>query len=162
MARIFLSPFINSLVFMTCLVSSTASIGAEAPAWLYVKEVSFQVVEPTKEYEVRIEFPALSALPVESTAFEYGTSYSFSLKRSEPVVIKYFEKGEHTRTAQMVGDLVAPSVLLAKDRAETPHYLEVSDEKIDVRYQIYISADKGPLYVKKAGTNKRIAILSHK
>jgi hypothetical protein len=155
--------FLSVLVLGLFSVTAQATDCGNIPSWLKIREVTFRVVEPTQVYDVKVEFPEISRLKCEAIAFEYGTDYSFTLKRSEPVKLGYSNKGENEtrRTAEVSGYLNAHSVLLAAERQKTPHYLEITDEELGVEYHMYLSKN-GPGYVKRSGKSQRLNVLSFK
>jgi len=135
------------------------------PKWLTrVKEVTFRVVEPTATYDVKVEFPEnISKLRCEAMYFEYGTDYYFQLKRSEPVTLSYFKKGQNlpSRTSEMSEYLNAHSVMLASEREVTPHYFQVTDSELNVEYRIHL-AKNGPAYVKRKWSSQILKVISWK
>jgi len=144
--------------------TAVAAEDKEIPAWLRLKEVTFQVVEPTQIYTVKVEIPDLTELKVSTSPLEYGTDYFFTLKASEPVKISYYKDGEDKAnlSVEMDKTLGAHSVIVARDREQTPHYLEIVDPKVGAEYEIYLSKTKGAAYVKFKGSDKRLKVISSK
>lgn len=142
-------------------------IGAECkdlPKWLEVREVVFQVVDPTEKYSVKVEIPEVAKLECSASELEYGTDYFFTLKRGEPVTISYYKDSEDnvSRSTEMAGTLAIHSVLLGVEREKTPHYLEVKDEELEVVYRIFLAKEKGPAHVERKGNKQKLKILSWK
>ena len=159
----------NSLVCLILVSLSSPTLFARScdglPRWLNLREVRFQVVEPTEVYHVKIQFPVLSGINREESHFEYGTDYYFKLKSSQRPKLEYFKSGANqpSRTTEdSSGYLTAHSVMLAAERALTPHYLEVTDEDLLVNYEVYLSKNRGPSYVKRKGSNQRLKVVGYR
>lgn len=155
--------FLGVITLTFALHSGFAVAGdcGKIPAWLKVTETKFRVVEPTKVFDVKVNFPEVSDLECSASPFEYGTDYYFTLKKSEPVKVSYFEKGgdEVKRSVEMTDFLNAHSVFVAVEREKTPHYLEVTDDELDVTWYIYLSEKDGPAYARKKGADQKYKII---
>lgn len=136
----------------------------EVPTWLKVSDVKFRVVKPTEVYDVKVTIPDISKLKCTSSHFEYGTDYYFELKDSEPVKLRYFEKDgdKEKRSTKMTGYLNAHTVFLGDERKKTPHYLEVTDDELEVTYYIYLSEKDGPAYARLKGSDQKFKIVKPK
>lgn len=154
------------LVFSTFVTFSSAfgTECTELPSALKLRQVSFEVVEPTDRYVVQVVLPDLKKAQCEEINFEYGTDYYFKLNGSNSIRINYYKIGESrpSRSVEMKRHLNVHSVMLASARSKTPHYLEIKDSELNVTYEIYLSVSRGPSFAKREGEDRSFKIISHR